>query len=152
MLHLVFSEREHLKSSINRLIKTITEKVSLAVPKMYRKKLPEDENDLNIKVNAIISANESEIRSEHPTVSFACAKVIPDHEILGTNLLIESKFIRKETSPSKASAGIAADLTTYPPSCHLLFLVFDPTHAIHDDAVFKTDFESDGRCTIVIIR
>lgn len=152
LLHLVFSEREHLKSSMHRLIKTITEKVSLAVPKMYRKKLPEDENDLNIKVNAIISANEIEIRSEHPTVSFACAKVVPDHQIPGTNLLIESKFIRRGTAPSKASEGISADLTKRPPDSHLLFLVYDPTHAIPDDAVFKSDFESKGSCTVAILR
>jgi hypothetical protein len=152
LLHLVFSEREHLKSIIDRLIKTITEKLSLAIPKMYRKKLPEDENDLNIKVNAIISANEIEIRSEHPKVSFAYAKVVPDHTILGTNLLIESKFIRRGTSPSKASEGISADLMKYPPGSHLLFLVYDPTHAIHDDAIFKSDFESKGSCTIVILR
>jgi hypothetical protein len=53
---------------------------------------------------------------------------------------------------SKASEGIAADLTKYPASSHTLFLVYDPHRRIADDAEFKRDFESRGRCTVTILR
>lgn len=151
LLYLVFTGREHLKEPIDRLVETIINLVSPAIPQMFRKKAPDDENDLNTKINALISTHRSDLMSEHSTVPFACAKVLPDHMFKETNLLIESKYIRKGTPPSKASEGIAADLTKYPTNAHTLFLVYDPLHIISDDLVFKRDFESKGRCTVCIL-
>lgn len=151
LLYLVFTGREHLKEPIDRLVEAIINVVSPAIPQMFRKKAPDDENDLNLKINALIGTHRRDLISEHPTVSFACAIVIPDHMLTETNLLIESKYIRKGTSPSKASDGIAADLTKYPMDAHILFLVYDPLHNVADDLVFKQDFESKGRCTVCIL-
>jgi 7-cyano-7-deazaguanine synthase in queuosine biosynthesis len=152
LLYLVFAGREHLKDPIDRLIEAIINIVSIAIPQMFRKKPPDDENDLNIKLNALISTHRADISSEHPTVSFACARVIPDHMLIDTDLLIESKYIRSGTTPSKASDGIAADITKYPTDSYKLFLVYDPMHIIPNDLVFKRDFELKGRVTICILR
>jgi len=151
LLHII-AAREHLKPEVKRLAESIIEIVLNAIPQMFRTHPPDDEPDLNQKIDALLGTHIRALRSEHPTVSFACSKVIPDHMIIGAALLVESKYIRAGTSPAKASEGIAADLTKYPPECHTLFLVLDREHKIQDDSVFKADFESRGRCTICILR
>jgi REase_DpnII-MboI len=119
---------------------------------MFRTNRPLDEPDLNQKIGALLRTHEPKLRSEHPTVSFACARVVPDHLMLGSDLLIESKYIRSGTSPARASEGIAGDLTKYPAGAHILFLVYDPKHAIQSDDVFISDIHSKGRCTVHILR
>jgi hypothetical protein len=146
------ARREHLKSEVMRLVDTIGRIVLTAIPDMFRSRRPADEPDLNQKVGALLRTHETKLRSEHPTVSFACSKIVPDHLILESDLLIESKYIRKGTPPAKASEGIAGDLTKYPPDAHILFLAYDPDHAIQSDDVFVSDFESRGRCTVKILR
>jgi hypothetical protein len=86
------------------------------------------------------------------TVPFACARVIPDHELVGYALVMEAKFIRQGTPPAKASEGIAADLTKYPAHLHILFVVYDPDRSIRDDQLYMRDFESKGRCSVRIVR
>ena len=81
----------------------------------------------------------------------ACAGVVPDHELEGQDLLIETKYLRKGTPPSKASDGIAADLIKYPRTAHILFFVYDPDGAIGGDE-FRRDFEAKGRCTVRILK
>jgi hypothetical protein len=67
-------------------------------------------------------------------------------------LLIEAKYIRGNTSPSKANEGMASDLIKYPQDKHILFLVYDPDHKIPADVEFINDFESRGRCSVKILR
>ncbi len=86
----LISEREYLKEPIERLVSSIREKVSDAIPAMFRQNKPTNENDLNTKVHALLKTHWQDLRSEHPEVSFAVAQVVPDHKI-GTDLLIESK-------------------------------------------------------------
>jgi hypothetical protein len=145
------SAREYLRPAVLRLSDAISRLVSEAVGTMFRVEGPPNENDLNAKLAALIGSHH-ELISEHPSVPFACARVIPDHTVVDAQLLIEAKFIRDGTPPSKASEGIAADLIKYPFEAHILFLVYDPTRQISDDAAFKRDFESRGRCMVTILR
>jgi hypothetical protein len=78
--------------------------------------------------------------------------VIPDHSWHEQHLLIEAKFIRNSTSPSKASEGIAADLIKYPSEVHVMFVVYDPNRAIPNDDKFRSEFEKKRPCTVFIIR
>jgi 7-cyano-7-deazaguanine synthase in queuosine biosynthesis len=151
LLELV-ARREYLKPEIMRLIDSIGRVTETAIPEMFRTTRPADEPDFNQKVGALLRTHESKLRSEHPTVSFACAKVVPDHLIANSELVIESKYIRKGTPPAKASEGMAGDLTKYPVDSHILFLTYDPDHAIQSDDVFVSDFEGRGRCTVKILR
>jgi 7-cyano-7-deazaguanine synthase in queuosine biosynthesis len=146
------ARREYLKPEIMRLIDSIGRVAETAIPEMFRTNRPTGEPDFNQKVGALLRTHEPKLRSEHPTVSFACAKVVPDHLIVSSDLVIESKYIRKGTTPSKASEGMAGDLTKYPSISHILFLTYDPDHAIESDDVFVSDFEGRGRCTVKILR
>lgn len=148
----VVSNRAYLQPPVDSLVSDLCERLGSALPKMFARRPPEDEPDLNAKISGILDGYEEEIRSEHPSVRFACARVVPDHSFVEYDLLIEAKFIRGNTTPSKASEGVAADLTKLPEECHKLFLIYDPQRAIKDDREFRIDFESKGDCTIDIIR
>lgn len=145
------STRDHLRPAVLRLSHAISRIVTGAIGDLFRTQGPKNENDLNAKLAALIGSH-VELASEHPSASFACAIAIPDHEVIGTDLMIEAKFIRGNTPPSKAAEGIAADLTKYPASVHILFLVYDPTRRISNDAKFRGDVEAKGRCSVTILR
>lgn len=150
LLGLVAS-REHQRTPAVRLADTIMRVVNEAVGTLFAVQRPANERDLNSKLAALIGSH-NDLTSEHPTVSFASAGVAPDHTVTNTDLLIEAKYVREHTSPSKASEGIAADLTKYPERAHILFIVYDPDRRISDDLRFARDFESRGRCSIQIVR
>ena len=150
LLALVAS-REHQRPPVVRLADAIMRIVTEAVGNLFAAQRPSDERDLNSRLAALIGSH-CDLASEHPTVSFACAGVVPDHTVENSDLLIEAKYIRKNTSPSKASDGIAADLTKYPERAHILFIVYDPDRRISKDPQFAHDFEKKGRCSVHIVR
>ncbi|MDP9179062.1 MAG: 7-cyano-7-deazaguanine synthase, partial [Gemmatimonadota bacterium] len=115
----LLADREFLKPEVARAVESIVEIVRHAIPEMFRDHRPKDEPDLNRKIGALLRTHEPKLTSEHPTVPFARARVVPDHELDSFRLLIESKYVRKNTPPSKASEGMAADLTKYPSSAHI---------------------------------
>ena len=148
----LISEREYLKDDTERLADALEPVLVQGVTEMFAKNRPKNEPDLNEKVGALLRTHDSKFRSEYPTTSFACAKVIPDHENISANILIEAKYLRNKTTPSVATEGIAADLTKYPKDKFIIFVVYDPTHMIPSDEVFKSDIHAHGRNRVLIIR
>ena len=114
------------KPEVIRLCDSIVKVIDPALGDMFRQNKPKNETDLNQKLSALLGTHKNELRSEHPTVSFACARVVPDHLMLASDLLIEAKYLRGRTSPSKANEGIAADLTKYPATSFVVFVVLRP--------------------------
>ena len=74
-----------------------------------------------------------------------------DFSIDRGRLLFEGKYIQGNTTPSKVTEGMAADLTKDPQKAHILFVVYDPDAAIVDRARLKRDFEDRGRCTVRVL-
>lgn len=145
------NEREYLREPVERLVEALCKRLVEAIPIMFRDP-PKDERDFNDKVEAIIQTDRQNFEREHPAVKFGITHVVPDHSLNEYDLLIESKYLRKSTTPSKATDGIAADLTKYPAASHKLFIVYDPFRSIARDRDFCESFESKGRCTVRIIR
>lgn len=148
----LISDREYLNNPVERMVNSLMEIIRVAIPRMFSTTPPSNEADLNDKLGALLESHRSELRSEHPVISFAGGRTVPDHGSEKKDILIESKFIRSNTTPSKASEGIAADLTKYPSESHILFVVYDPQRRIMNDDQFRGDFESQGGCTVLIIR
>ena len=148
------NQRDYLKEPVQRLTESICDCLKRAIPVAFHSDLPANENDFNSHISALLQSRKEKFVKEHPAIRFALAHVVPDHSSQESDLWIESKYIRKATTPSKASDGIAADLTKYPKSCHILFIIYDPSRAISDDETFKNDFEAKepGRCTVCVIR
>ena len=147
----VISDREFLKEPIERLVASIESRLESALPKSFRSVRPNNEADLNDKIEGLLDTWRDDLLREHPSVPFARAGVVPDFSLERGHLLIEGKYIRGSTSPSRITEGMAADLTKYPQEAHILFVVYDPDGAIVDSARLKRDFEGRGRCTVCVL-
>jgi hypothetical protein len=148
-LFAMVSRRDYLKTPVELFVKDVISKLRRGVPKAFRRVPPKNELDLNDKLEAILL--DLELKREHPAVEFALGHAVPDFSSVKVDLFIESKFIRKNTPPSKASEGIAADLVKYPENVHKLFVVYDPGRAITDDDAFQHQFNRHD-CTVSIVR
>ena len=147
----VVSDREFLKAPIERLVKSLEQRLESALPKTFRTQQPVKEADLNDKIEGLLDTWRDDLLREHAAVPFAMAGVRPDFTHARGHLLIEGKYIRGSTTPAKVTEGMSADLIKYPEEGHILFVVYDPDRAVTDRSRFKNDFESKGRCTICIL-
>ncbi|MBN1560454.1 7-cyano-7-deazaguanine synthase [candidate division KSB1 bacterium] len=134
-----------------RLANELGAEIEEFIRRAFVKEKPKNENDLNAKIDGYLAGHKERFRREHPCLRFATARFIPDHSNDAFDLLIETKYIRNTTSPSKASEGIAADLTKYPEEPLKLFLVYDPDGQISDRQDFKDDFEKKRNCIVWIV-
>lgn len=145
-------DREYLKPPVIALVEAISRRLMIALPLAFQHTAPEDERRVNDAISAILHSDHDRFEREHPAVRFGLATSVPDHGSRDRDLVIETKYIRGSTSPSRASEGIAADLTKYSANVHILFVVYDPERAIPDDQTFCDAFEQKGRCTVQVIR
>ena len=134
----VISERQYKKSPIINRIEEIDAFLRVTIPTMFQRERPAGENDLNDKIEAILKGHGSFTR-EHPALQFWRTEYRPDHAQDG--LLIESKYVRDSTTPSKITEGIAADITKAPSDMGFMFVVYDPDRQISDDMQFANAFE-----------
>lgn len=151
LLHII-QQREYLKDESERFALKLSIRLKQAIPVMFAKNRPKDENDFNDKVHGLIKNDHDDYRREFPVTSFGLAKVIPDHEIAKYSLLIESKYLRSGTTASKVTDQIAADIIKYPKTAYLVFVIYDPDRAVRDDAVFIRDIEAERKCMVAMIR
>ena len=148
----LISDREYMKDPVSLLVDRLCELLNPAIGRMFGANPPKGEPDLNTKIGTLLSSHEIDLRSEHPAVSFAGGHTVPDHGGDNSDILIEAKYVRGATSPTKVSDAMAADITKYPQDRHILFVVYDPLRMISDDQIFKSDFELRGRCTVLVVR
>jgi len=149
----IMAEQLYLKEPVLRLIESICERLKKTIPTLFQHIQPANEQDLNDKIQSIIEADRDDYEREHPGIRFALTTAIPDHSFNNHDLVIETKYLRGNTTPSKASDGIAADITKYgSDSYSMLFIVYDPDRTIKDDSQFSSDFEKTGKCTVRIFR
>jgi 7-cyano-7-deazaguanine synthase in queuosine biosynthesis len=98
LLQLV-AEREYLREDAERLSRRIAQRLRIAVPKMFRRNRPADENDFNDKLNGLIEADRTDYVREFPATVFAGARAIPDHELSSPDLLIEANTYVAQQQP-----------------------------------------------------
>ena len=125
-IHNYIDNRDYLKPPIERFKDKICQRLLIAIPEAYDHEKPKHENALNDLINAILMADRSDYEREFPYFKFSISKTIPDHSFTDIDLLIEAKYLRKNTAKSAITDGIAADLTKYPEDKHKLFVVYDP--------------------------
>jgi hypothetical protein len=98
----LIATRDYLKSPIALLTNSICTRLKAAIPLTFQNNPPKDEPDLNDKVSAILNAERTSFEREHPAIRFALGSVIPDHSWHEQHLLLETKYVRGATSPSKS--------------------------------------------------
>lgn len=146
----IISDRKYLQSPFSIRISEIDSLLNSAIPTMFQRNKPKNEGDFNDKVEALLITQGSFTR-EYPVLKFWKTAYIPDHA--QDSLLIESKYLRGNTTRSKITEGIAADITKMPPNCGAMFIVYDPERKILDDKHFTEEFESKrSDCFVRIYR
>jgi len=148
----LIATQEYMKDNSRRLAESIAESLSKNIPIAFKSHPPSSENQLNDQIQALLQANESIFRREFPLTTFALSRVVPDHETIQHDLLIEAKYVRAKTTPSKISDGIASDITKYSLNKFILFVVYDPNRGISQDDLFRKDIEAKRDCIVCIIR
>lgn len=147
----IIDEREYLKNDETLLIEEICRQLRRSIPIAFQRKRPDSENHLNDHIEALLNSEGPKFEREYPSIKFGLAKTIPDHSIGG--VLIESKFIRNGTTPSKVTEGLAADMTKYRKvRCFILFVIYDPDRQIADDEKFVKELSLEPTHLISIIR
>lgn len=147
----LLSGQPYLRPPARLLAEEIIPKVEEFIRRAFSIEKPKDEPDLNAKIDGFLSGHREEFRREYPSISFATARTVPDFSTVKHDLLIELKYVRGNTTPSKVTDGIAADLTKYPAEALKLFIVYDPAARIREPQLFKRDFESKENCLIHIV-
>lgn len=147
------SEKEYLKTDSQRLVEKICQKLADALPIIFQKNAPKDENDLNDKIHGILQGEAEGYGREFPSVSFAMAKTVLDHSFSSQNLLIETKYLRGATTPSKITDALSSDIIKYPADCPLMFVIYDPERMVKDEKEFINAFTiKREKLTIHLIR
>ncbi len=147
----IIANKDYLKTPVELLVQDICSKLNRALPIIFgNNNRPHNENALNNTIHGIIEKEKDNYEREYPSVRFATANTVPDHSL--DDLFIEAKYLRGNTTPSKATEGISADLTKYPTGKHKLFIVYDPDRSVSDDEKFVNDFQAKSNCTVNIIR
>jgi len=147
----ILEKKDFFHQPVYSLAKQIAISAEEFIRRAFVHQRPVNENDLNAKIGGFLSGHKERFQREHPCLNFATAQAVPDHSSEKLDLLIETKYVRGSTTPSKATEGIAADLTKYPDEPLKLFIVYDPDGKIADRTKFKQGFEKKRHCLIHVI-
>jgi hypothetical protein len=146
----IIANREHLKTPLLNRINEIDKKLKCSIPILFKDVQPKNEKDFNNKVQALFIHDNPLVR-EYPPIKFGITEYRPDHS--KDELLIEAKYIRGKTTPSKITDGIAADITKAHDALGLLFIVYDPERSIVPDDDFINSFQKKrDNCYVKIYR
>jgi len=148
----ILSTQEYLELPALLLAEQISDLLKKSIPIAFQTHLPSSEKDVQNHVEALLSSHREKFSREFPHVSFALGSTVPDFSLSVPCVYIEVKYLRKKTTPSKASAGIAEDCTKYPKDAFLLFILYDPERQIKDDKAFADSFEQKRACLIRLVR
>jgi len=147
----IVSERDYLNTPICIKVNQIDKILRKKLPMMFQHVKPDNEQDMNDKVQSILSDGDTYTR-EYPVLTFGETEYRADHSI--DKLVVESKYLRGKTSKSAISDGIGADITKIPQDvAGILFIVYDPNRKITDDDLFINGFENKRRnCFVRVYR
>lgn len=147
----LISNREYLKTPYERRIEEIDKKLMLSLPLLFNTEKPTSENDFNDKIVGLLQSADERWTREFPTIKFGITHYRADGYFDG--LIVESKYIRSNTTPSVATHGIAADITEIGPEQNVFFVVYDPERSIKDDESFcKSFIGRKPNCVVKVYR
>jgi hypothetical protein len=135
----MLTSREYLKTPVQIRVDEIDRVLRTSIPQLFHTIKPESENDLNDKVQALLTASGERFTREYPVLQFGISSYRAD--LSDDSLIIESKYLRGRTPPSVATEGIAADITKIATGIPVMFIVYDPERKISNDDEFIISYE-----------
>lgn len=146
----ILADRTYLQTPVALRVTEIDLILRSAIPLAFQKNRPVNENEFNDTVQAILNSHGNFTR-EYPVIKFGLTTYKADHG--EGNLLIESKYLRKSTTPSVAIHGITTDIVEVPPDYGLMFVIYDPDRSISNDDEFINALEQKRHaCHVKIYR
>ena len=147
----MLSSREYLRTPIQIRVDEIDRVLKKSIPLAFHSDKPKNETDFNNKIQALLTASGNNFTREYPALKFGISEYRPD--LSDDSLIIESKYLRKTTTPSVATEGIAADITKITSGIPVLFIVYDPERKIpNDDEYISAYIENRSFCHIRVYR
>jgi 7-cyano-7-deazaguanine synthase in queuosine biosynthesis len=141
-----------MKKYIDNIIKTIKEGVQIS----YSRKKPQNEEEIQIQVKALLKAAEEKLRRESPMLSYSTVKTKPDFsniQSFSRSLFVELKHLNKRVKLNKIVTEITSRITIYKDQgAYVLFIIYDNDKFIVDDDEFISDFEKHEGIRAIVIR
>lgn len=134
------SGQEHLGTSWQRYAERIISLLQNGIPTSCKTHKPTDEPHLQEICDGILKAHDSDLIREFPFMGWSSSLTKPDWSAESMRLWIELKYIRRKTDIRPITRDIAEDITKYGDNNRrILFLVYDPSHLITDEAKFSQE-------------
>lgn len=147
----ILNNRTYLETPFALRVVEIDSILRLSIPIAFQREKPNDENDLNDKIQALLCTSENRFSREYPIIEFGLTAYRADHA--EGSLLIESKYIREKTTPNVAAKEIAVDIVEIPDRYGVMFVVYDPYRSIPDDEKYIKAFEEKRKnCFVKVYR
>jgi 7-cyano-7-deazaguanine synthase in queuosine biosynthesis len=146
----MINDRDYMRTPFERRVSELDALLKRSIPEMFRDVHPKDERDFNNKLQAILNGH-GKFEREYPFIRFGITGYQADHS--NEYLLIESKYLRGKTIPSKITSDISSDVTMTPRNHGYYCIVYDPERKIiEDDDFIKSLEETRQNCFIRIYR
>jgi len=141
-----------LKKYADNIIKTIKEGVQI----VFQRKKPQNEDEIQIQVKALLKAAGEKLRRESPMLSYGIVKTKPDFsniQSFSRSLFLELKHLNKRAKLNRIVTEITSRITIYKDQgAYAIFIVYDNDKFIDDDYEFINDLEKHKGIRVIVIR
>lgn len=143
----------HRSSIWERFAERITDLLRKGLPIACKSVKPQNEPHLQEICDGILAAEETNLIREFPFLRWSSSSTKPDWSAEELNLWIELKYVRKKTDIRQITEDIAADITKYGDNLRrVLFMIYDPSHLIVDEAKFSEPIVARETMRVEFIR
>lgn len=152
MLSLVAGQ-EHRETSWLRFARRIASALRVSLPIAFQSEKPKNEQHLQQVCDGILANENPKLVREFPFIRWASSSTKPDWSAEDLRLWLEAKYVRKKADIGRTEEAIAADLTKYHDLARrVLFVIYDPTHAIADETALIERIQSREGMFVEFIR
>jgi 7-cyano-7-deazaguanine synthase in queuosine biosynthesis len=151
MLALIAGQR-HRTTVWQRYVARIGDVLAKSIPIMCHSAKPKNEPLLQELCDGALSGHELDLRREYPFLRWASVRTKPDWSAERLSLWIELKYVRTAGDRVKVTDAIAADITKYGVNGRrTLYVIYDPSRHLHDDAEVEADITRHAGMFVRII-
>jgi 7-cyano-7-deazaguanine synthase in queuosine biosynthesis len=152
MLAIVAGQQHH-EPLWKRFAQRIASLLAAGVPVACQTHKPVNENHLQEICDGILKGHDLDLVREYPFLRWSSSLTKPDWSIGFCDLWVEAKYVRKRSDIGQVTEALAADVTKYGDKVkYVLFIVYDPSHAILDEDVFTEPICSRANMAIHVLR
>ncbi len=145
--------RKHLVSSWRSFANRIIEILTKGLPLICEKQKPDTEPRLQEICDGLLHSADLELTREYPFMKWGSNLTKPDWSSDELGLWVELKYVRTKPDVAKINEAIAADITKYGDNNRrVLFVTYDPSHLIVDEASFRRPIEARPEMMACFIR